>query len=139
MSNPDVPDAWDETIRGLPYAHILQTEQWGEFKRRRKGWTPDKSLLRDAHNRVVGAALALTRRIGPLAVIYVPKGPMLNYNDAPLLGQMLDQLESLARRQHAIWLKIDPDVIAAVGVPGELGASEQPDGQQVMTMLKQRA
>ncbi len=138
MSNPDVPDAWDETIRGLPYAHILQTEEWGEFKRRSTGWTPDKILLRDAHNRVVGAALALTRRIGPLAVIYVPKGPMLNYNDAPLLGQMLDQLESLARRQHAIWLKIDPDVIAAVGVPGELGASEQPDGQQVITMLKQR-
>src|SRR5260221_13472973 len=102
MSNPDVPDAWDETIRGLPYAHILQTEQWGEFKRRSTGWTPDQILLRDARQQVIGGALALTRWIGPFAVIYVPKGPMLDYSNSTLVEQMLGQLESLARQRHAI-------------------------------------
>src|SRR5258708_38821929 len=131
MSSPDMSDAWDETIRSLPYAHILQTEEWGKFKRRSTGWTPDKILLRDVHNQVVGAALALTRRIGPLAVIYVPKGSMLDYSDPSLVEQMLGQLEALARRRRAIWLKIDPDVIAALGIPGQPGAADPPVGQQV--------
>ncbi|MEP7287481.1 MAG: peptidoglycan bridge formation glycyltransferase FemA/FemB family protein [Chloroflexota bacterium] len=132
------PLPWNDLIRTLPYAHILQTEQWGEFKRRSTGWTPDKIVLRDQHDKIVGAALVLTRRIGPLAVMYVPKGPMLDYADPLLLNQMLEQLEGLARRRRAIWLKIDPDVVAATGVPGEPDATDRPGGQQVMATLKQR-
>src|SRR5258706_6887127 len=100
------PQPWNDTIRSLPYAHILQTDEWGEFKRRSTGWIPEKILLRDQHGEVAGGALVLTRRIGPLAVMYVPKGPMLEYSDPLLLGQMLDHLESLARQKRAIWLKI---------------------------------
>ncbi len=129
---------WNDTIRSLPYAHILQTEEWGEFKRRSTGWNPEKILLRDQHDTVVGAALVLIRRIGPLAVMYVPKGPMLNYADSLLLRQMLERLEQLARRRRAIWLKIDPDVIAGTGAPGQPDAADQPGGQAVIAMLKQR-
>jgi peptidoglycan pentaglycine glycine transferase (the first glycine) len=130
--------SWDEAIRSLPYRHILQTEEWGEFKRRSTGWTPDKILLRDQHDEIAGGALILTRRIGPLSVMYVPKGPMLEYSDPLLLNQMLDRLEKLARQQRAIWLKIDPDVIAGVGAPGEPDSFDQPLGQQVIAMLRKR-
>ncbi len=130
--------SWNDTIRTLPYAHILQTEEWGDFKRRSTGWTPEKVLVRDQRDQVVGGALVLTRRIGPLAVMYVPKGPMLNYAEPGLLKQMLDQLEKLARQRRAIWLKIDPDVIAATGVPGEPDAADDPQGQQVMDILRKR-
>jgi peptidoglycan pentaglycine glycine transferase (the first glycine) len=129
---------WNDAIRALPYAHILQSEEWGEFKRRSTGWTPDKILLRDQHDEVAGGALVLTRRVGPLAVMYVPKGPMLEYTDPLLLNQMLERLESLARQKRAIWLKIDPDVIAGMGAPGEPEAFDQPLGQQVVAMLRRR-
>ncbi len=132
------PQPWNDTIRSLPYAHILQTEEWGEFKRRSTGWIPEKIILRDQRNSVVGGALILTRRIGPLAVMYVPKGPMLDYNDPLLLDQMLEKLEKLAQRNRAIWIKIDPDVVAATGVPGEPDASERPGGQNVIAILKRR-
>ncbi len=133
LTNP-----WNEAIRHLPYAHILQTEEWGEFKRRSTGWTPDKILLRDQHGAVAGGALVLTRRIGPLAVMYVPRGPMLEYADPLLLNQMLERLEKIARQNRAIWIKIDPDVIASVGAPGEPEAFDQPLGQQVIAMLRRR-
>ena len=48
------------------------------------------------------------------------------YADPLLLNQMLDRLEAMARKKRAIWLKIDPDVIAATGVPGEPDDTEQP-------------
>ncbi len=129
---------WNETIRTLPYTHVLQTEEWGDFKQRSTGWTPEKVLLRDQYDEVAGGALILTRRIGPLAVMYVPKGPMLNYDDPLLLNQMLDRLEALARQKRSIWLKIDPDVIAATGVPGEPDAVDQPPGQRIISLLKRR-
>src|SRR5262249_52363243 len=129
---------WNDTICSLPYAHVLQTEEWGQFKLRSTGWTPEKILLRDQFNKVVGGALILTRRIGPLAVMYVPKGPMLDYADPFLLRQMLERLEQLAKQRRAIWIKVDPDVVAATGVPGEPGAADNPGGQQVIKMLKQR-
>jgi lipid II:glycine glycyltransferase (peptidoglycan interpeptide bridge formation enzyme) len=131
-------EPWNVTVRALPYAHVLQTEEWGDFKQRTTGWTPEKILLRDQHNTVVGGALVLTRRIGPLAVVYVPKGPMLNYADPLLFNQMLDRLEALARQRRAIWLKIDPDLIAATGVPGEPDAADAPLRRQIEGTLKKR-
>ncbi|MCC7449162.1 MAG: peptidoglycan bridge formation glycyltransferase FemA/FemB family protein [Anaerolineae bacterium] len=129
---------WNTTIQNLPYAHILQTAEWGDFKQRSTGWTPDHILVRDQFDKVIGGALVLIRQIGPLAVMYVPKGPMLDYADSSVLDQMLAQLERLARRKRAIWLKIDPDVIAGTGVLGELDAADQLVGQNVMAALKRR-
>lgn len=129
---------WNDTIRNLPCAHVLQTAEWGAFKQRSTGWTPEHITFKNGDGKVAGAALILTRRLGPLAVMYVPKGPMLDYSDPLLLKLVLDQLERLARRRGAIWLKIDPDVVIGTGVPGT--PDEQPDrvGEQVTNTLKGR-
>jgi peptidoglycan pentaglycine glycine transferase (the first glycine) len=51
---------------------------------------------------------------------------------------MLGKLESLARRKRAIWLKIDPDVIAATGVPSEPDDKRELVGQNLINIFKQR-
>jgi len=38
----------------------------------------------------------------PLSVLYVPRGPVLDWHDAALAEQVLAELERLARRQRAI-------------------------------------
>src|SRR6266852_1317324 len=118
MTSLQQSQPWNDIIRQLPYAHVLQTEEWGRFKQRTTGWNYEKTYLRDRSENIVGGALVLTRRIGPFAVMYVPKGPMLDYSNPLLLREMLENLESLARERLAVWIKIDPDVIAATGVPG---------------------
>jgi len=131
------PTAWNALLRPLPNAHILQTWEWGEFKRRTTGWTAERlAFLRDG--RPVAAAQILTRGVGPLRVMYVPKGPALDPADPALLADVLDHLQALARRRGAIWLKIDPDVIVGTGVPGEDDAQDDPAGQAVVAALKAR-
>ncbi len=127
---------WDAVIRALPGAHVLQTEEWGAFKQRVTGWQPERFLFQDESGAVCGAASILTRRIGPLAVMYAPKGPLLDSTNTPLLEAVLTQLEGLACARRAIQLKIDPDVIAGTGVPGEPDAADDPGGQAVMAALK---
>ncbi len=128
---------WNDRLRPLPGAHVLQTWEWGEFKRLTTGWTPERvAFQRDGQT--VAAAQILTRRFGPLGVMYVPKGPALDHTDGNLLAAVLDHLEWLARRRGAIWLKIDPDVVAGTGVPGEADAQDDPAGQAVIRELSGR-
>jgi hypothetical protein len=70
--------------------------------------------------------------------MYVPKGPALDATKSDVLAAVLDHLQGLARRRGAIWLKIDPDVIAGTGVPGEPDAADNPAGQAVVAALKAR-
>lgn len=111
-------DQWNDSLRALPHSHVLQTWEWGEFKRVTTGWIPTRLLFKQGETTVAAASI-LTRRIGPLAVMYVPKGPALHVEEATLAAQVIDQLEKLARARRAIWLKIDPDVLAGTGVTGD--------------------
>jgi len=102
--------AWNSVLLSLPYAHVLQAWQWGEVKARH-GWAPNRLLWE--HNGPVAAAQILRRRVPrtPWSVLYVPKGPALDYTDAGQVDAILDALEAYARRFRAILIKIDPDVV----------------------------
>jgi lipid II:glycine glycyltransferase (peptidoglycan interpeptide bridge formation enzyme) len=58
----------------------------------------------------VAAAQVLKRRAGPFSILYVPKGPCLDWNDGELAATVLADLEALARRERAILIKIDPEI-----------------------------
>lgn len=134
---------WNDSLRKLPNAHILQSWEWGEFKRV-TGWTPVRlAFYRGGGDAdpmaMVSAMVSLgVRKIGPLTVMYASKGPALDYADTVLVGQVFDHLQMMARKSGAVWLKIDPDVISATGVPGD--EDDQPDGvgQQVLGELQRR-
>ncbi len=130
-------DTWNALLRPLPCANILQTWEWGEFKRRTTGWTPEHLAFMRA-GQVAAAALLLTRQIGPLRVIYVPGGPALDYTKISLVAAVIEALQHLARRRGAIWLKIDPEVPAGVGIPGEPDARDDRAGLAVSSILHQR-
>jgi peptidoglycan pentaglycine glycine transferase (the first glycine) len=101
------PTRWDATLAALPYHHVLQTWEWGQFKSR-WGWTP-RYFLNDERT---AAALVLRRTVSPLKlnILYVPKGPALDYSNGALVDQALGDLVAVARRDRAIFIKIDPDL-----------------------------
>jgi peptidoglycan pentaglycine glycine transferase (the first glycine) len=101
---------WNAALVTLPTPHILQSWEWGTFKSR-YGWRPERHLW-PVDDQPCAVASTLTRRLGrwPAAVSYVPKGPILNYDDSKLLNQVLIDLEAAARHKHALFVKIDPDV-----------------------------
>ncbi len=138
------PAEWDDALATLPAAHVLQTWEWGEFKSR-YGWRPARYLWRGPDGLPCAAASTLTRRLGrsSLAVMYVPKGPVLDYGNPARLEEILAYLEDTARRERALFVKIDPDVQAesAVGkavVAALRSRGWQPSAEQIQfcnTML----
>ncbi len=132
------PTHWNATLATLPYHHVLQSWEWGAFKER-YGWTARRLAFEDG-GRTLAMASVLRRRLSPLplAMLYVPKGPALAYEDAGLRAQVWSALEALARRERAVFLKIDPDVPLGTGLPGTEADQPDPLGQAVVAELRAR-
>jgi lipid II:glycine glycyltransferase (peptidoglycan interpeptide bridge formation enzyme) len=103
---------WNAALEKIPNAHILQTWEWGALKEK-YGWTASRIIFAD-NNSPVAAAQILRRSVPrtPFSVLYVPKGPALDYNNVPLFNRVLTELEHYARRVRAIFIKVDPDVLS---------------------------
>ncbi len=132
------PSAWRQALARLPMAHALQSWPWGEFKSR-WGWSVSRHLFTVAESswEPLAAAQILKRRVPrlPASILYAPKGPALDYNDANLRRRVLAELEKTARREKAIFIKIDPDVVRYWGTEKERA---NPVGAKFVQELKAR-
>ncbi len=138
---------WNDLIASLPDSHLLQTWEWSQVKAK-YGWEPLPFVWHGQSSTVngqpVAAAMVLKRRIpiggfaARLNILYIPKGPLMDWSNEPLRKRVLDDLQSFAKQQGAIFLKIDPDVALGRGVPGSGDAVEDNGGQAVMSALKRR-
>jgi lipid II:glycine glycyltransferase (peptidoglycan interpeptide bridge formation enzyme) len=90
------------------------------------------------------AALILKRTIpmggmsARLSILYAPKGPLLDWSNEPLRNHVLNDLQAFARKEGAIFLKIDPDVILGTGIPSSAEDVINHSGQAVMSVLGRR-
>jgi lipid II:glycine glycyltransferase (peptidoglycan interpeptide bridge formation enzyme) len=137
------PQSWNELIASLPLAHLLQTWEWSQVKAK-YGWQAMPFVWQGVMGKPIAAAMVLKRGIPvsgfakKMCVLYVPKGPLMDWDDATLRVRMLDDLRAFAKRQGAIFIKIDPDVALGTGVPGAQEAVEFSVGQAVRSELEQR-
>lgn len=133
---------WNSIITELPDPHVLQTWQWALVKSR-YNWEPLPTIWHDRQGQLAAAAMVLARRIPirgrfvRLAVMYVPKGPLLrDWSDEKLRSQVCRDLQALARRNGAIFVKIDPDVPLGTGIPGKPETRESVAGKAVVQHLQ---
>ena len=93
------PQQWDEIISGLPGASILQTREWARIKDA-TGWAGAAPVVAGFQRKAYAAALVLRRRIrlggfaAKLCVMYVPRGPILDWDDAILRARVLADLQT---------------------------------------------
>lgn len=130
--NP-APACWNEIIAALPEPHLLQTWEWGEIKRK-YGWKPNYLAWKNANGDYSGAAMVLEKRVNPggfstgFSILYAPRGPLLDWSNRNLRQEILDDLQSFAKRRRAIFLKIDPEIRLGTGIPGTDSAAEDTEG-----------
>jgi lipid II:glycine glycyltransferase (peptidoglycan interpeptide bridge formation enzyme) len=128
--------SWNEIIAGLRGAHILQTWEWGQFKSF-YGWQPLPQVWKDAQNRATAAALVLKRSIrGGLSMLYVPRGPLVDWDDVPRSMAVAQDLQLLAKKSRAIFIKMDPEIITGAGIPGVEGETVNRSGEDVAAQIQ---
>lgn len=145
---------WNSIVSKLPNPHFLQSHEWGQVKAK-YGWVPyyavwtdtkfqmTQQLAIDNDQLPIAAALILKRTVSfrgliKASILYAPKGPLLDWKNEALRDRVLNDLQSFAKEQKAIFIKMDPDVEIGRGVPGSEGDVIDQNGQAVMTELKRR-
>ena len=149
---------WNQFISKLPNPHFLQTYEWGQVKAK-YGWIPYYAVWTDdgkfhvsqstdnlspITGHCVAAAMILKKQIlnrgfaARLSILYAPKGPLLDWENAGLRNRVLNDLQSFAKKQGAIFLKVDPDILLGRGIPQS--ADDVPDnaGQAIRSELMRR-
>jgi lipid II:glycine glycyltransferase (peptidoglycan interpeptide bridge formation enzyme) len=102
--------AWDAFVASRPEADLLQAWGWGQCTALAD--EPAIRLLLEDHQRIRGVAQALMRPAGfGRKVAYVPHGPVWD-RSAPdadkVFAWLLQGLRTLARKEKAIVVKLDP-------------------------------
>ena len=103
MPNVSLSD-WIIFLKDYPNAHLLQMGEWGELKKD-FGWKPIRIIL----NNEVGCQILLRRLPLGLTLGYMPK-PVISNQLSGISGQFWQEVDSICKKNHAIFLKIEPDV-----------------------------
>ncbi len=103
---------WRATLATLPNPHVLQSWEWGQVKGQTE-WTAERYALVDSDKKPLAAFQFLWRQpiaYLPLRVAYVPKGPVVDWNNSLVVKETLRQIIALAQRRLCLFVKIDPDL-----------------------------
>jgi peptidoglycan pentaglycine glycine transferase (the first glycine) len=134
---------WNSAIINLPHSHVLQTTEWAEVKSE-VGWVSHPLSWKNEAGEVIAAANILVRSMRPLGVGpkmsigYIPRGPLLDWNDTKCRQQILSDIEAFAKENRLIFIKIDPDVELGRGIPGDAEAMENALGKAITQELLDR-
>ncbi|MCB4790973.1 MAG: bifunctional GNAT family N-acetyltransferase/class I SAM-dependent methyltransferase [Elusimicrobia bacterium] len=89
--------------------HIFQSYEWGEVKRG-DGWMPHRYVVTE-DGKIKASILLLEFKILFYSILYAPRGPILDYNDAETFNFLISELIKLPIFKNSIFLQIDPYVI----------------------------
>jgi lipid II:glycine glycyltransferase (peptidoglycan interpeptide bridge formation enzyme) len=113
------PRRWDSLVLRHPDASFLQSSVWGRFKRH-FGWAPVWLCLPGFSAACPPVAQVLFKRIPrtPFTLGYVPRGPLLRFDDSDALEAMTGAIDRLARCYRAV------SVVWELGAPTDQVAPE---------------
>lgn len=128
-------EEFDTYAKNSEYAHFQQTSAWAKLKSK-NGWKPYFVVVKD-EDKIIAASLLLKK---PLtlgrSIFYAPRGPILDYKDKDLLFFFFSNIKKFAKKHHAIFVKIDPEIIH---IERNIDGNKVPNGKnntQIIANLK---
>lgn len=101
--------AFDGAVAAAARPDFLQSWAWGELKAK-TGWVPHRLQIAGPHGTAAVCSLLERRLPGLGPLLYAPRGPIVNWDDAVAVDAALEALVAFSRQRRAIALKLDPAV-----------------------------
>lgn len=93
-------EKYTEFIKSHKHGNMMQAIEWSSIK---NTWGAVRVVVSDDEDNIIAAAQVLTRK----GLWYVPRGPILDYNNKELLGFFLTNLKKFAKTKQAKLVKLD--------------------------------
>ena len=109
-------ELWNGFLTSQPQGHLLQSYEWGELSKYLGGRIYRLGAMENG--RMVGA-LSLSVSPVPLPVsipglrfnwLYCSRGPTAEQTDSPALAILIEYAHKVAKREHAVVLRVEPNI-----------------------------
>lgn len=109
-------EQWNSFLMSQPYGHLLQSYEWGELIQYQGGRIYRLGALENAC--LVGAMMLSVASIPlPLSIpglslnwLYCSRGPTVEKLNAPALAALIDYAHTIAHQEHAVVLRLEPNI-----------------------------
>ncbi len=103
------PKEFDDFVIDSDQNTLFQCSPWAALK---DNWDHALTCVRE-DGKIVAAALVLIRRLLPgRTLVYIPRGPVMDYNNTDLVSFYLGELKKFAKKHHACAVRFDPAVLS---------------------------
>ena len=109
-------EQWNNFLISQPHGHLQQSYEWGELNRYlgrqiyRLGAMDDGRLIGTMLLAVTPVPLPRSIPGFPLNWLYCLRGPAVERTDSPALAALVKQAQTIARREHAVVLRLEPNI-----------------------------
>ena len=93
-------EKYTEFIKSHKHGNMMQSIEWSSIK---NTWGAVRVAVSDDEDNIIAAAQVLTRK----GLWYLPRGPILDYNNKELLGFFLTNFKKFAKTKQAKLVKLD--------------------------------
>lgn len=103
-------DEFEEYAKKNSEITFYQTKYWANLKKK-NNWRPHYVGLKK-ENQILAASLILSKEVPFIKknMFYAPRGFLIDYKDKDLLKEFTTQIKDYAKKENAIFIKIDPYV-----------------------------
>lgn len=97
----------DNFVKSSPQVNLLQSSNWAKIK---DNWDNDRIGFYHDDSLVASASLLIKHLPLGMTMIYIPRGPIMDYGNQELVKFVLTSLKQYGKTKKALFIKFDPNI-----------------------------
>ena len=123
----------DEFVKTSPQTNLLQSSDWAKIK---DNWGNERLGVYQNHKLVAVASILIQPLPLGFTMLYIPRGPIMDYQNSELVSFMLQSIKTYAKSKRAVFAKFDPSLFLKKGLIGQ-ETSDQEATLAIIQSLKE--
>ena len=106
----------DDFVKASSQTNLLQSASWAKVK---DNWDNERIGFYKNNQLVASASILIKPLPLSMTMLYIPRGPIMDYQDQELLHFVLTSLKKFAKTKKALFIKFDPSLFLVQAQIGE--------------------
>ena len=112
----------DDFVKASSQTNLLQSASWAKVK---DNWDNERIGFYKNNQLVASASILIKPLPLGMTMLYIPRGPIMDYHDQELLQFVLNSLKQFAKTKKALFIKFDPSLFLVQAQIGENRKEQQ--------------
>ena len=112
----------DDFVKASSQTNLLQSASWAKVK---DNWDNERIGFYKNDQLVASASILIKPLPLGMTMLYIPRGPIMDYHDQELLQFVLNSLKQFAKTKKALFIKFDPSLFLVQAQIGENRKEQQ--------------